>query len=98
MSVFGFDSAVTTQGHFGTGFTNVFEINTDNPPTLEDILECCQAILAAIRKQGFRRERPTRQELMDKMNQIFVENIDIRKELKRLKLNNGEDNGRNNQL
>ena len=47
MSVFGFDSAVTSLGHFGTGFSRTF--GTPVPDiTNEDLLECCRKNTAAI--------------------------------------------------
>ena len=58
-------------------------------PILEDLMN---EILAALRGRGFRRETPSRLELMQKINQIQVETVDIRKELKRLRLiRGGED-------
>lgn len=67
--------------------------------TLADLLACCQANYALLlelinfmKRQGFRRERPSRQELMDKLNQVFTETIDNRKELKKLRSLNEENN------
>jgi len=54
MSVFGFDTAITTQSHFGTGFTNLFDISNEVPCTLDlcdlavMIQECCDTIVAPV--------------------------------------------------
>jgi hypothetical protein len=59
--------------------------------TLDDILACCAEILAALRGRGFRREKPSRKELMDKLLQVQTEAIDIRRELKHIRLMGGKD-------
>ena len=68
----------------------------DRPVTLEDILACCQAnndllnlILEFLRQQGFRRERPTRQELYDRERLILNEIRDMKKEIRRRGIDRG---------
>jgi len=62
----------------------------DRPVTLEDVLECCnknnallQDIQVFLRQQGFRRERPTRQQLDDKMQIVLNEVRDQKKDYRR---------------
>ena len=86
--------SVVSQAQYGaqsTGSVNAWAGEAEGV-TLEDILACCQQILTALRGRAFRRERPSRQELWDKINQVMVESVDIRKELKRLRLMTGENN------
>ncbi len=54
MSVFGFPSTATTNGHFGTGFTNTLSIAEEDCTleiiceTVDKILACCQAVLNGV--------------------------------------------------
>ena len=48
MPAFGFDSAVTSLGHFGTGLTNIFDVEKDNPCTLQIICDKITEILALV--------------------------------------------------
>lgn len=73
-----------------------YSYNPDKPVTLEDILACCaanntllQQILDFLRKQGFRRERPTRQELWDQNQRTLNEIRDMKKEVRRRGLDRG---------
>jgi len=52
--------------------------------TLQDVLDCCKQILEALRGRAFRREIPSRKEIMDKITQVQVETIDIRRDIKRI--------------
>ena len=68
--------------------------------TLVDLLKCCEANYALLlelinfmKRSGFRRERPSRQDLMDKLNQVYTETIDNRRELKRLRAISEETDG-----
>lgn len=79
---------------FEIGQSGAFHVYySDIAPSIDEVLACCKLILELLKKKGYRRERPSRLELMQKMNQIFVENIDIRKELKRIRLMSEENNG-----
>lgn len=58
--------------------------------TLEDILDCCMEgkeaileILTILRRRGFRREKPSRLEIMRKLDMVLEETRDMRKMFRR---------------
>jgi len=100
MSAFGLDPAVTTLGHFGTGLTNTFDINDDEPCSLqilcrnvEQLLEDTADILNRLSKMGFRKEKISREDLQNQNNQILIELRNF-KRLYQQGLPPGEYNGR----
>ena len=60
--------------------------------TMGEILACCQSILKAIRGRAFIRETPSRKEIMNKIIQVQVETVDIRRELKQTRTRIGGKN------
>ena len=66
--------------------------------TLEDLYDLILELINFMKKQGFRRERPSRQELSKKLDQILTETIDNRKELRQLRSASEETDERIRQL
>lgn len=89
MANFGFSSAVTTNGPIGP-VTFFGRVNPPIPPcTLEEVCEKLDALTASVavllNSRGFRRELPSRQDLMNILIGIQTEVIDQRYEIRQLK-------------
>ena len=65
--------------------------------TLQDIYDLLLDTLDAIKKRGFKLEKPSRSDLMTKLSQVEVETIEMRKDMRRMKtlLDEVEDAKRN---
>ena len=83
MSIFGFESAVTTQGNFGAGVARLGDFAQPVEPCT--LAELCGKVDILLNSRGFRREIPSRKDILDLMSKVYVEVLDVRREIERLK-------------